>query len=371
MKLLYLSHAFENSGFSTAAHNYIKALLTVGVDVVSRHIKLNNSVGIVPDFINECEAKSLDGCTHVIQHVLPHHLSYVPNLRNIAICVYDLSSLRYCEWDRQLNCMDEVWIPNIYTEFQKEIITKISYIPHACNSDVFKKTYEPLNIKELGGTCVFYTIADLNMRKNIRDFFLAFYSEFHSNEPVSIMIKTSKFGLSPEESAEAVMNSVADIKKDMKLYPKVGDYTREVIITNRLTDDEMYQIHQSGFCYVNTSHGEGFLLPQFDAWALGNRVIFYATQQQDYCYLRQLGNDYHSVTVGQTPCFNYNDTFPNLGTSRENWANSDISALRIAMRKVYNEWKVNPNKLPQPNYEKYSYESIGNIMKEALSGKTN
>lgn len=368
MNILYISHSHEGTGFSFAAHNYIKALLTTGYDVTCRHIKLNQNNPKVPDFITGLEKKKIEDedVDVVIQHVLPHHMSYIYGVKNIGLCVYDTDSLRQMQWDRYLNCMDEVWLPNTWTTFQKEITPRVRYIPHTFDTSIYTKQFEPLQIRETAGSCVFYTIADLNARKNIRDFVIAFYNEFHSNEPANIVLKVSKHGTGPDELANALMGSISDIKKDMKLYPNISDYKQELLITNSVTEQEINQLHTSFYCYVNTSRGEAWNMPQFDAWAFGNRIIYYQSPIQSYPYLN--GNHYR-IDTEVTPCFGYNDTFQGLGTSRENWGSSDISLLQKSMRIVYNEWCKNPNKLLHKDYEKYSYESVGKLMKVALNGK--
>ena len=74
MKVFYLAHYKEATGWSRAAIDYIMALDSVGVNIVCRNIKLTNRTGEVPDRVLELEKKSLDDCNVCIQHLLPHHL---------------------------------------------------------------------------------------------------------------------------------------------------------------------------------------------------------------------------------------------------------------------------------------------------------
>jgi hypothetical protein len=366
MKILFISHSHENSGFSYSAHTFVKSLIAAGLDVVCRHIKLNQIQAKVPDFIEKCEKKNLDGCTHVIQYLLPHHMSYVEGLKNIGICMYDLDSLRYCGWDRCLNCMDEIWLPQPWSSFQHELTPPTRYIPICCDTSVYKKKYQKLDIKQICGTYVFYTIADLNIRKNIRDTALAFYNEFHTNEPVSLVIKSGASGMTPEASAKIIMDSFASIKNDTKLYPHILDYKTEIVITNHLSEDEINMLHITGDCFVNTSRSEAWSIPSFDAWSFGNRVIYYRSENTCYPFLN--GSSYlYSVKCNITPSFGYNDTFPQLGSTRENWCDSNIPDLQKAMRNSYNDWKIKPKKIIHNNYEEYSYESVGKKILKALN----
>ena len=57
MKILYIGHYKEGSGWSNAAINNILALDSIGIDVVCRNIKLTNSENEVPERIKELEQK--------------------------------------------------------------------------------------------------------------------------------------------------------------------------------------------------------------------------------------------------------------------------------------------------------------------------
>jgi hypothetical protein len=365
VKVLFISHSNESSGFSYSGHAYIKALLSAGIDVVCRHIKLNNLNPEVPDFIKECEAKSVKGCTHVIQYVLPHFMSYVAGVKNIGICMYDLSSLKYCGWDRHLNCMDEVWIPEPWTPFLDEITQPTKYVPIPCDSSVYQRNYDLTKIPNVKGTCIFYTIADLCSRKNIRDFLIAFHTEFHSNEPVSIVIKSGSLDMSPQQTAQLISDNINQIKSDLKLYRRLEDYKQELLITDKIPFESICKIHNESYCFVNTSHGEGFSMPTFDAWAFGNNVIYYRSNEKSYAYLNHTNSNY-PVNCEQTSCVGYTDTFYELGSARESWCGSNILGLRKAMRDVYNKWVSGVSKEKHSFYEEFSYEKVGNLMKGLL-----
>jgi len=364
MKILFIGHYREGSGYSEASFGYINALIAGGHDVICRAHKLNDSNTEIPRHIAELEKEIGDRVDIIIQHLLPHNMSYIPGAKNIGICVHDTSSLRYCEWNRFLNCMDEVWIPNTYTPWYGEITVPVKYVPHAFDTAKYAQQSESLDIKELGGSCIFYTIAELNIRKNFRDTLIAFHTEFHSNEPVNFIIKTSGNGMSPEETHNVVSQSINQIKSDLKLYPSPEKYKPEIIITHRLSDEQIAMLHSSGYCYVNTSRGEGWCIPQFDAWAYGNRCIYYSSPVNDYVYMRNSSE--YQVDCNATNCLGYKETFGNLGTAREDWNESNIPDLRVAMRSVYEEWLQNPYKNRHTNYNDYSYEAVGKMINEYL-----
>ena len=76
MKVLYLGNWRDGTGWGNAAQGYILSLDAAGIDVVPRHIKLNDREIEVPERILELERRSHKNCDVVIQHVLPHYLDY-------------------------------------------------------------------------------------------------------------------------------------------------------------------------------------------------------------------------------------------------------------------------------------------------------
>ena len=73
MKVLYLGHYKEGTGWANAAINNILALNKQDVDLVTRNVRLTKETN-VPEEILELEKKDLQNIDVCIQHVLPHHL---------------------------------------------------------------------------------------------------------------------------------------------------------------------------------------------------------------------------------------------------------------------------------------------------------
>jgi hypothetical protein len=76
MKVLYIGVYRDMTGWGQAARDYILSLDAVGIDVVPRAIKLDNSKPEIPDRIKELEQKNSAGCDIVIQHLLPDMMQY-------------------------------------------------------------------------------------------------------------------------------------------------------------------------------------------------------------------------------------------------------------------------------------------------------
>ena len=92
MKVLYIGNWRDGTGWGNAAQGYILSLDAAEVDVVPRHIKLNDVEAEVPAKILELEKKDDKNCDVVIQHVLPHYLDYNSAFdKNIALYVTETS----------------------------------------------------------------------------------------------------------------------------------------------------------------------------------------------------------------------------------------------------------------------------------------
>ena len=263
--------------------------------------------------------------------------------------------------------MDEIFVP---TEYVKQSIpsyvTKpIRIVPHCTDITKFDKKYTKPVIPEIEGTFRFYYVGECSKRKNISDIVRAFHCEFKRHEPVSLILKTSIPGLNPDESAKAIAEDCNRIKTETRLYPNVENYKPEVIITNRLSEEQLFGLHTYCHCFVSTSRAEAWHMGLSDAVGFNNQVVFYDSNKVSmYPYLR--GQSSGRIPLDSEPCFGYTSSpFSFIGSSRESWLKSDITSLQHQMRLAYeNRNSVRPR---NRNVDDYSYEKVGQIMKGLLS----
>lgn len=364
MKVLFRGHYYETTGWGHAGRSYIKALSRAGIDVVARPHYLGNSLQTMDAEIVELEQKSTEGCEAIIQFVLPHYMKYDSSFgKNIGIYFAETDTLRYSSWPAHINLMDEVWLPNRDMTKDIAIKTKVKLLP--CPIELTPNEETALPIPELKDMFVFYYVAEINIRKNLKALIRAFQTEFHRSEPVSLLIKTGKSGMDPTDSLQLVVNHIEEVKRQMKVYPRLQEYKPEIVITDNLTEKQMKQLHKTGNCFVMPSHGEGTCLPAFDAILAGNQVIgsnvgglrdlFYYTK----CYPGgEVGGIYE-------PVFGMLDTFPDIFTGQEDWFNININELRCKMRTAYHTQNLY---IPIEKLEYCSYATVGQTMKEYLNG---
>jgi hypothetical protein len=372
MKILYIGHYKEHSGWAQAAKDYILALDMAGIDVVCRNVTLTVDSKDVDKRLLELEKKSTDNCDFCIQHVLPHHIVGTSGFKkNIAILESETTSLKHLPWFNYLQQVDEIWVPNEDAKnFLEEdkIGVPVKVVEHCCDIEKYTKKYQELNIPQVNNTFRFYYIGDLNDRKNLRSIIRCFHSEFDPSEKVSLILKVKKFGMNPEQTKHYVDNILAEEKTKLRMYRDIQSYTKDMVIAQDVSDDQIYALHQYCDCFICPSHGEAWSIPAFDAMAFGNTPIcsdFGGPKQfidKDDLSTGILINGVYSV------CQCSDAAFPDMFTGREFWFQPCEMRIRNAMRFYYQS--KNPKSARMNGLKRaknFSYEIIGNKIKEILS----
>lgn len=375
MKILYLGVYKDSSGYGRAAQEYIMAMNSVGLNIVPRAIKLDNSNPEIYPEILELEKKSDKNCDIVIQHILPSMMEYNGCFaRNIGMYASETSHFRNSNWAEKLNLMDEAWVFNsqqVECAKNSGVEIPISVVPHPCNPSKYSKYYKKINFPELKGKFVFYFIGEVTRRKNLVAALEAFHLEFDPNEPVAFVIKGNMAGMSDMECNKYIVNICTEVKKNLKLYPDISNYHGELIITQRLTEDEMMRLHSTCNCMVSPSYGEAWGLPTFDSMALGKTPICADnTGPHDFLMVKPeicggwLVQCYEEPVKGMIG----SNIIGELYHGNENWWKVDVLELAKIMRYVYEhpEEKRKRAAIGIDRAYDYSYEKIGNQIKELL-----
>lgn len=368
MKILYIGHYKESSGWSKAAIDLILAMDSVGIDVTCRNIKLTSKSAEIPNRILELEKKPLKNIDICIQHVLPHHIVGTSKFKkNIAYYVSESSTINFNNWSSSLKLVDELWVPNSTSlkNMQKDGFENIKYVPHAFDLSIYKnKTSTKINFGEKNSTFKFYYIADLNERKNIESIIKCFHSEFHRYEPVSLILKVKKFGVHPSELHKHVKDICNSIKKTLRIYPSAEDYHEEIIIPNDMTGDEIDALHNSCDCLINTTHGEGWSIPAFDAMCFGKTPICgNEGGPKEFIKDKSSGTLISGVSG---VCEHSDPAFNNIFTGRESWFVPDEEEVKSAMRYYYENKDLIDRARGLKDAEEFSYENVGNLIRGLL-----
>jgi glycosyltransferase involved in cell wall biosynthesis len=372
MKILYIGHYNEGSGWSKAAIDYILALDSIGIDVVCRNIKLTPNYFDIPEKIKELESKPLTGIDYCVQHVLPHHLVGTKKFKkNIAFFVTESNTTKNTSWYQYLTQMDEVWVPN---QTNKEVllrdgIKKINVIPHTFDINKYSAQLNKLNLYSASNKFKFYYIGDLNDRKNIASIVKAYNSEFINGEDVCLVLKVKKHGVNPQVLHDSFMKFTDQIKSSLRIHKDNSFYPSEVIITADMGDSMINDLHNTCDCFVSPSHGEGWSIPAFEAMAYGKTPIcsneggpkeFIDSKNKN---TGTLINGIYSVCTYGDPAFL--DTF----TGKEEWFIPSESEIKKAMRFYYDNRNAIDRSHGKQQAEKFNYVNIAKLIKDTLENE--
>jgi glycosyltransferase involved in cell wall biosynthesis len=373
MKVLYIGHYKEGSGWSEAAINYILSATKSNIDIVCRNIKLNNNPPAKIDpIISELENKDLNNIDYCIQHVLPHHLVSTNKFKkNIAYFAGESNTLKYNIWIDYLNKMDFIWVPNstLKTNLISDGLSenRVRVIPHAFDLSKYQYKNSNINFGPNNYKFKFYYIGEWNDRKNLESIIRCFHSEFANYEPVSLVLKVKKPGINSNDVSKHIENMCSQIKSEMRIYPNINDYHSEIIISDNMTNDQIHALHNACDCFIGPSHGEGWSIPAFEAMCYGKTPIC-SNEGGTKEFIDQNNKDTGYLIDGTYSICNHSDSaFPHIFTGKEEWFQPSESEVKKAMRYYY-ENRNNIDRLAGiKNAERFSYENIGKVIKDNLN----
>ena len=356
MKILYIGHYRDGTGWGDAALNNILALHKAGVDVVPRAISYNDAGYDIGQTVSDLEKKSTEGCDVCIQHTLPGNYFYNSNFKNIGFIETECSDFSDTGWHKNINTMDELWAPCEYSKSASEksgVNIPIKIAPHCIDMDQYYNTSNGPKIQEMTSGFTFAFVGEFIERKNLKALLRAFHTEFHPKEPANLFIKTSGQDVS---NIEAYCSSV---KNGLKIR---SEYKKEIILSGKLDKKDYLSVLSQASCFVSPSRGEGFCIPALESMALGLPCIYTEGMAMDeFC----IGE---SVNSFEQPCFGAMDSLPNLYSSNSTWLEIDVTDLQIKMRNMFLSGVSQDLKDKcKTRAREYSHESIGKTLKELLN----
>lgn len=371
VKVLYIGHYREQTGWGQGTRDYLSALIRSGVEVACRPIVFGGGAQLSPE-LEQAEQLSTKNADYCIQHVLPHLMVGSKRFKkNIGMFYGESTNICYTSWFPRLNLMDELWVTNFETHedlLKQSVTPEIHTVPQPINIDRYK-TYPVQQIPQLAGRFVFYFIGELSIRKRISAIVRAFHTEFTKNEPVALLLKLHKPGLNSQQVSQETQNLVNNIKNGLKLYPDINQYHSEIIISNYLPEDVLMGLHHLGDCYVLSSYGESVNLPCIDAICMGNQAVYPNTGGLQNLNIAELAGTVRPCMGRYESIINMNETFFDLNTAHEKWFDVDLEDLKSNMRAAYQRGRLHPKDVATSRkimFDNFEYETIGNKMKGLL-----
>ena len=349
MKIKYIGNFNDGTGWSKASTYNALALNAAGHDVYCQGVKYGTQEIVINDKILELMNKKTDSYDMIINHVIPKDYQYINGIKNIGFVALETLTLSNVLWLKNLDLMDEIYVPN---QASKDCLVssrihpdKIKIFNHSFDYQKVVNNESKIFVEELKNTFNFVFIGEFSKRKNLEVLLRAFHSEFHFSDPVNLYLKTNM--------DISVINKFKESVYDrLKLRNR---YKKEVIISEFLTEENLWSTVRQCHAFVMPSYGEAWCYPAMEAMAMGIPTIYtdgigigdYAPKEASF-----------AVKSAIQPCYGATDAhFSDIYTSNDKWLEIDVLDLQKNMREVF---ELHRSDIKQ-------YQNISNINKQQMS----
>ena len=366
MRVLYVGPYRDGIGYGEACRQYITALDKAGVEVACRPLKFTDRRSPVPDRIAELEKRKFDSYSHLIQHALPWYFARCGEVDvNVGMTYMETSPVPV-EWRHMCEQLDGIIAcDHEMRDDMRRASIPCEVVPMPCDVNRFageRKMLPQLQRVKEGGYFLFYTLGELVHRKYLDGLLQAFFAEFHQNEPVKLVVKTSAGTVGKEGIIQQVGQHVHKVRQAM-LFPPETDQV--VVVGDWLSDGEVLDLHHTCDCFVQVSTGEAWSIPAFDAMAMGRTPIV----TDDGGYREFIDEDTGWLVPGRQEHSTGNEPYyPDLFSSRQLWTKPDLLQLRRMLRQAYEDSELRQRKAEAgiQRTSLFSYERAGKRLVEVL-----
>lgn len=368
MNIKYIGTVLDYSGYGEAGRHDIASLIAAGAELT---LEIPNYTLEIADFgaigqtVRGLAGRPLEYDT-IINHLTPNMLEryHEPGKRHIARVFWETDKIPGEFADHLKRFADEIWTGS---QFNKQAIINagvdkpIYIIPQAIEN-VDADAIAPYKTAA-DGTFRFYSMFEWTMRKNPLALLEAFWTEFQAGEKVSLTIKTYLDNFTREKRAEIDVDISA-----LKARLQLKEYAPLHLYRNLMDRNQIYRFHQSFDCFVSAHRGEGWGIPQMEA-LLMNKPLISTNCGGIHEYLAS-GKDAILLPYEMQP-LSGNNRNHHWYTYDQKWADVDISALRKAMRTMYEvpeaarTMGISGGKLVR---ERFAPARIGKMMLDRLEG---
>jgi glycosyltransferase involved in cell wall biosynthesis len=319
---------FDGSGYGSGARNWVKGLFKRGVPMWVHPVSFEKDR---PEMKEEFElidalARTPRQCDVNFVRLSPEiAVDFLePNLVNICSCAWETSKL-HPHWVDCCNRFDSIFVESEWSRavfINSGVKVPIMVVPNCI--DVSRYTpKERVNT----GTYQFYSVQQWTERKNGIGLLKAYYNAFKPGDDVVLVLKTYITRMEEKQDQASVIKGHIDVlKKSMNL----GEYPPVYLVTEKLSVEEMRQLHEQCDCYVLLDRGEGLGLPFMDAAAAANPII--AT---DYAGSRQFLDNKNSYAVPYQLTYVENMMWSPFYQGNQLWAEPNLPAASDIMRSVF------------------------------------
>lgn len=256
---------------------------------------------------------------------------------------------------RHLSLAAENWVPCHHNAemLRKAGVERVRVVPHPYDpaDDICKLVQRPL---PAGGWRLFYSIGKWEPRKGYAKLIEAFLRAFTPLDKAVLTIKYSggqhRDYPTPDEAVMMAL-SRPEVQANGWTADKLDG--RLVLVGKRLPRSRIVELHYRNNIYVNSSHGEGWCLPAFEAKLAGNGLVHVAYGgTADFAHIRDRRVPFRMAPVHSS-----------YGWEPEaEWADYDIEHLAEALHLT-----TPPEKFERPKgFDAFSKANVGQQMRARI-----
>lgn len=317
-KIKYISNFSDGTGWAKAGTYNALALSTV-YDVTCEEKKYNKASFPLEESLAELFNKS-GPSDYTVHHVLPTDYIRLPNTVNVG-CLEVEATISNKQWLKNINLMDFMIVPDHDSVELLEMsgVKNVKVLPHSFNYDRIVQYADSAKIEGIDGSFNFLFVGEFSVRKNIETLLRAFYTEFDNKESVNLIIKTSGDGNAINQFCESVKQQC---RKNSKC-------RTPIIISGRLSEQDLISITRQCHAFVTASHGEAWCYPALESLACGLDVVY-----PYYSGIHSYAPHSYFVRSSRSHCYGATDAVEGLYTCQDLWTDVDLHELMRTMRKV-------------------------------------
>jgi glycosyltransferase involved in cell wall biosynthesis len=368
MNALFIGPYRQNDGWGIASREYIKAISSQISNLTTRPVYFIQQNVDPGKQIVEYENSRYKSYDVVFQKTLPHCITIDKKIKkNVGMFFLETNNISKSICVNSLNKLDEILVNSNQekkTLIESKITTKIKVISQPLDIEFIDRNREnKIDISSnRTNSFKFYSIGEYIERKNFKDLIIAFHLAFKNTDNVSLIIKTSKPGQNSQQAKQEIENDFSQIKKKLNIKQH---YKRELVITERLSDEDMIGLHNSCDCFVMPSYGEAFCRPAAEALILGKTPI--VTDRTGMVDFINKDNGF-IISSKKSPVIVDTRTLSNdfdIYNANEYWFQPNIYSLIECMQKAYYLSRKEKDKYKEKQLiginskNQFSYEQIG------------
>lgn len=341
MNLVFIGSK-SNSGYGVATESFKQSFGLIK--------NINIEYKIYNDIINYNKSKKYD-----IEFILGHPPYSSDRIGNYRIIYFYWETDRLpVGWVDEIKKADEIWAPcklveTVCRDSGYNGIIKIIPTPTMAVKDKYidiKLRNKISNYFINNNFYKFYSIFQWQPRKGYNELLHAYFEEFKNENEVFLILKVSNI---PGVNNSDIVNFIKNIKSKYKSNAHL------FLITEYLSDIEIYSLHRYSDCFVLPHYGEGWGMPIHEAALFGNPII--TTKYGGITEI--LNNNIYWIDHNMAPVSGME--WNKLYSCNQNWAKPDTESLKRQFRFLYS------NKIKKSfSFEDFSIKNVSKIIENRI-----